>query len=293
MTIPFLAQEISGLADPTYASGAANKRYVDTISGNLDTRIDALAGAGEVTFGIFESTDGTVHGFDAGTFAVSSAGGTTLDLSIPGYSTISSNAEWSQTWLNASGSQLTSIVASGNEYSQAYASAQIAYYTDEHVDHDETTNYVADEHIDHTSVSITAGAGLAGGGDLTATRDIAVGAGTGIEVNADDIEVLGYDTISSNAKAGSDYVASGNEYSAAYSWYDASAQKLSDYNSGWASVPADNPITHGVSSVPSNISVTPSGAVTFSYAVSSITSTTFCIAISAPGNRMVSWRAEV
>lgn len=57
------------------------------------------------------------------------------------------------------------------------------------IDHDQTTNYVANKHIDHTSVSITAGAGLTGGGDISSTRTLNVGAGDGITVNADDIAV--------------------------------------------------------------------------------------------------------
>lgn len=57
------------------------------------------------------------------------------------------------------------------------------------VDHDATTNFVANEHIDHTSVTMTAGAGLTGGGDISTTRTFNIGAGTGITVNADDIEV--------------------------------------------------------------------------------------------------------
>lgn len=40
------------------------------------------------------------------------------------------------------------------------------------VDHDATTNYVANEHIDHTSVSITAGDGLSGGGDISSTSTL-------------------------------------------------------------------------------------------------------------------------
>ena len=42
------------------------------------------------------------------------------------------------------------------------------------IDHDALTNFVANEHIDHTSVSITAGAGLKGGGTIAATRDLAI-----------------------------------------------------------------------------------------------------------------------
>lgn len=40
------------------------------------------------------------------------------------------------------------------------------------IDHDTTTNFVANEHIDHTAVDITAGVGLAGGGDISSTRTI-------------------------------------------------------------------------------------------------------------------------
>ncbi len=57
------------------------------------------------------------------------------------------------------------------------------------VNHNGLNNYVGNEHINHTSVSITAGAGLTGGGDISATRTINVGAGTGITVNTDDIAV--------------------------------------------------------------------------------------------------------
>lgn len=38
------------------------------------------------------------------------------------------------------------------------------------IDHDALTNYVANEHVDHTSVTMTAGSGLSGGGDISATR---------------------------------------------------------------------------------------------------------------------------
>ena len=57
------------------------------------------------------------------------------------------------------------------------------------IDHDSLANFVANEHIDHSGVSITAGAGLTGGGTIASTRDIAVGAGTGITVNANDVAI--------------------------------------------------------------------------------------------------------
>jgi YD repeat-containing protein len=42
------------------------------------------------------------------------------------------------------------------------------------VDHDLLLNFVANEHIDHSTVSITAGTGLTGGGDLTASRSLSL-----------------------------------------------------------------------------------------------------------------------
>jgi len=59
------------------------------------------------------------------------------------------------------------------------------------IDHDETTNFVANEHIDHTSVSITAGNGLTGGGNISSTRTLNIGSGDGITVNSDSIQVDG------------------------------------------------------------------------------------------------------
>ena len=42
------------------------------------------------------------------------------------------------------------------------------------VDHDAASNFVANEHIDHTNITLTAGTGLTGGGDISANRTFAV-----------------------------------------------------------------------------------------------------------------------
>ena len=75
------------------------------------------------------------------------------------------------------GSQLTNVAASVIDFANILnkpalvsASAQI--------DHNSTTNYVANEHIDHSTVSINAGLGLSGGGDITATRELALNTGS-------------------------------------------------------------------------------------------------------------------
>jgi hypothetical protein len=51
---------------------------------------------------------------------------------------------------------------------------------------------------DHSAVVLTAGAGLTGGGDITASRTFNVGAGTGITVNADDIAITGAGSLTTN-----------------------------------------------------------------------------------------------
>ena len=52
------------------------------------------------------------------------------------------------------------------------------------------SDYDANDHIDHTSVTITAGTGLTGGGDISATRTLnVVSANNGIVANADNIEL--------------------------------------------------------------------------------------------------------
>lgn len=45
------------------------------------------------------------------------------------------------------------------------------------VDHDTLTNFISNEHIDHTSVTLTAGAGLSGGGDISANRSFTTASG--------------------------------------------------------------------------------------------------------------------
>ncbi len=55
------------------------------------------------------------------------------------------------------------------------------------VSHANLSGIVANQHIDHSAVSITAGNGLTGGGDIAASRSLNVGAGTGITVGADSI----------------------------------------------------------------------------------------------------------
>ena len=61
--------------------------------------------------------------------------------------------------------------------------------TDGDIVHDNLSGFVANEHIDHSGVSITAGTGLTGGGDITSSKTLNVIGGKGIIANADDVQV--------------------------------------------------------------------------------------------------------
>lgn len=74
------------------------------------------------------------------------------------------------------------------------------------VNHDALSGFVANEHIDHSAVSVTAGSGLTGGGAITGTVTLNIGAGTGISVAADSISVdfSGTTNIEGNVLAATD-----------------------------------------------------------------------------------------
>jgi len=74
------------------------------------------------------------------------------------------------------------------------------------IDHDSLANFVANEHKNHATIDITAGAGLTGGGNIAATRTLAVGAGSGIAVNANDVAVDIAGTTLNNSPATGDLV---------------------------------------------------------------------------------------
>lgn len=97
--------------------------------------------------------------------------------------------------LNITGlSSLVGGIAAGDEFAlydvSAAAHAKITFNTlNTSLDHNALTNYVADQHVAHSGVTLTAGAGLTGGGTIAASRTFDIGAGTGIVVNADDVAI--------------------------------------------------------------------------------------------------------
>lgn len=70
---------------------------------------------------------------------------------------------------------VNALLAAGNAINLTYDDANdtlTVAVVDGNIDHDALTNFVANEHIDHSSVNVTAGAGLTGGGDITSTRTL-------------------------------------------------------------------------------------------------------------------------
>ncbi len=91
---------------------------------------------------------------------------------------------------NPTGSPLVTTLNVG-EGTGITVTANAVSTNDSEIVHDNLSGFVANEHVDHSTIIITAGEGLldAGGGDLTASRSLDIGAGDGITVNADDIAV--------------------------------------------------------------------------------------------------------
>ena len=122
--------------------------------------------AGEIS-GAFTAPSG---GFSTRITSLETAGGTTFSSSIASRVTnveTDLNTLESKTLVSSS-AQLTT------EFDTRYlnTSGDGVISSSAQVDHDSTTNFVANEHIDHTTVSISAGSGLSGGGTIAATRTL-------------------------------------------------------------------------------------------------------------------------
>lgn len=96
---------------------------------------------------------------------------------------LASDSTWKQASSGKSaGDGLTSnathiYVNPGN--TQVVANSTGTWIDQTHIDHNSLSNFVANKHIDHTAVTMTAGVGLTGGGDISATRTISVSPGDG------------------------------------------------------------------------------------------------------------------
>lgn len=134
---------LSGIASTLSFSGSTSGN--DTL--NLKTETLIFSGSNGITATV---TDNTV------TFAAPEG-------------TVTSSAQINYTGLQnipvgivSSSAQVTTLLPPGSVSSSGQ------------VDHNATANYVPNEHINHSNVSITAGSGLSGGGDITTSRTLSL-----------------------------------------------------------------------------------------------------------------------
>ena len=88
------------------------------------------------------------------------------------------------------GETITFADGTGAEFVTSATNTVTVNSVDSEIDHDSLSNFVANEHINHTSVTLTAGDGLTGGGDISANRSFAVNVDDStIEINSDTVRV--------------------------------------------------------------------------------------------------------
>ena len=85
------------------------------------------------------------------------------------------------------GETITFTDGLGAEFVTSATNVVTVNSVDGEIDHNALDNFVANEHIDHTSVTLTAGNGLSGGGDISSNRSFAVAAGSGVTVTGDGV----------------------------------------------------------------------------------------------------------
>ena len=171
-------------ADSAYDLGSASFKWKDLyLSGNTIYLGDAL----------IHST-GTAVRLPVGS-VIGAAGGALLDsaLARQAFSVTDNGGDGSLTY-DAGTGVITYTGPSASEVRAHFSggtgidiSSGVVSTVDGQIVHDNLSGFVADEHVAHSSVTITAGSGLTGGGTIAASRTINIGQGTGITVSADAI----------------------------------------------------------------------------------------------------------
>lgn len=159
MANEFIARKgLKVLASGVEVTGSSNFSADITSSGNI--KANSFSGNGANVTGVISASYAVTSSLATNNLATASVAGTTITFTkgdgstFPLTLTVASSA-------TASYVEYTGVA---NKPTLVSASSQI--------DHNQTTNYVANQHVDHSTVSITAGSGLSGGGDITATRTL-------------------------------------------------------------------------------------------------------------------------
>ena len=188
---------IQGIDTVSAGTDAASKTYVDNaVAGVVDSAPEALNTLNELAAALgddqnFATTTATSLGTKAANSYVNATFSTLTQLGNTN-SYIATKADATTQVIAGSGltgggtlaANRTLNIGAGTGITVAADSIST---DDSAIVHDNLSGFVANEHIDHSTVSVTAGSGLTGGGTIAATRTINIGQGTGITVAADAI----------------------------------------------------------------------------------------------------------
>ena len=138
-----------------------------SFSYNSSTGVMAYNGVTEAEIRAKVSATGTglTYNSSTGVFTIA-------PLTIAGALTSDNISEGSSN-LYATTANIRSKLASGTGITYTQATGTIST-NDSAIIHDSLSGFVANEHIDHSGVTLTAGTGLTGGGDITASRSFAI-----------------------------------------------------------------------------------------------------------------------
>jgi hypothetical protein len=159
MANEFIARSgLKVLASGIEITGSSRFSTDVTSSGNI--KAVAFYGNGQNVTGVISSSYATTASVSTNSLVTASGAGSTI------------------TFTKGDGSTFPVTITVGSSATASYVDyANIVnkpslFSGSEQIDHNLTTNYVANQHIDHTTVSISAGSGLSGGGDITTTRTL-------------------------------------------------------------------------------------------------------------------------
>jgi hypothetical protein len=158
---------VSGSSQITYASISSIPAGIVSGSSQLTSILPAgvVSGSSQV-IGILSSLN-TYTGSNDTT-------NTTQNSRLDQLSTASGSAITRLTALEVETANLESFTSSINTTIKTRLNAETVVSGSSQIAHDSTTGYSANRHIDHTAVTITAGSGLTGGGDISATRTLSI-----------------------------------------------------------------------------------------------------------------------
>lgn len=173
-----------GVVTAKYAAASVTLAKIQNAAANSKLLGSGASGAGasytEITLGTNLSMSGTTLN--------ASGGGTADAYSHVTDGTTTADASGADTFkLRSANDRLTVAVQSNDG---THGDNALFTLVEANINHDALASFVANEHVDHSAVTLTAGAGLTGGGDLTTSRqfDVNVDNAT-IEINTDALRI--------------------------------------------------------------------------------------------------------